>query len=214
MPNTEGLEVLVRKQPLTMDDWLKLIKARCDLISPHLSSFTLSKLGDLKCLRTELSFTHSLLADLSYTTGDRWFSLDTQGIFYCSKSGIERIPNSGYQAPPGGVSCPDGVMYLWGFTRDASWVLVKVRFKGETGYKCRGYERAKEVNVEFAKLEEIITKTKSTPEEIWRELGKAIKGWAERREQLYHKALQMAQTVETEELALSLCQIYSWKAKR
>jgi hypothetical protein len=206
MPNTEGLKLLVRKQPLTKDDWLKLIEARCALISPHLSSFTLSKLGDLECLRTELNFKHPLLDDLSHPTGDRWFSLDTQGIFCCPRSGIQRIPNSGYQAQPGGVSCPDGVMYLWGFTRDASWVLVKVRFKGEAGYKCRGYERAKEVNVEFTNLEKIITETKSTPEEIWKELGKAVKGWTKRRQQLYDKALELERVITTEELALSLCQ--------
>ena len=207
MPNTEGLEVLIQKQTLTTSDWLKLIEARCALIKPYLGSFTLSKLGDLKCLRTELSFTHRLLDDFAlFTAGDHLSALNTQCIFYCPKTGIKRIPNSGYQAPPGGVSCPDGIMHIWGFTRAASWVLVTVNFKGEAGYKNRGYERAYGVCVEIASLEEIVAKTESTPEEIWKELGRAIKEWTRRREELYHEALQMAQIVETEELALSLCQ--------
>ena len=206
MPNTEGLELLISKKSLSEDDWVRLIEARCSLIRPHLSSFTLTKLGDVECLRTELSFTHSLRSDVSKATGDRWFSLDTQGIFCCPKSSIQRIPNSGYQAPPGGVNCPNGVMYLWGFTRDASWVLVKVKFKGEAGYKCRGYERAQEVDIQFTNLETIIAETKSTLQEIWRELGKAIKDWTKRRQLLYNKALELEQMITTEELIFSLCQ--------
>jgi len=210
MPDTKGLELLVRKQPLTDDDWFSLIEARCSLLKPHLDSFTFSKLGDFNCLRSGLNETHAIWKDNETGTiiGDHRVDLGTQGFFCCPKSSIERIPGSGYQAPLGGVNCPNGKMHIWGFTRYAEWVLVtvefKVEFKGEPGYKGRGYERAGRVFIEEADLKTIIAKTRSTPEEIWRELGRAIRNWTERRRELYNKALGIARTVEIEELVLSL----------
>ena len=208
MPDTKGLELLVRKQPLTDDDWFSLIEARCSLLEPHLNSFTFSELGNFNCLRSGLNETHAIWMDNETGTiiGDHRVGLDTQGIFCCPKSSIERIPGSGYQAPPGGVSCPDGKMHIWGFTRYAEWILITVEFKGEPGYKGRGYERAGRVYIEKADLKAIVAKTRSTPEEIWRELGRAIRNWTERRRQLYHKAREIARTVEIEELVLSLHQ--------
>jgi hypothetical protein len=206
MPNTEGLKILVRKQPITDDDWFRLIEARCSLLKSHLNSFTFSELGSFNCLRSGLNETHAIWKDNETGTiiGDHRVGLDTQGIFCCPKSSIERIPGSGYQAPPGGVSCPDGKLHIWGFTRYAEWILVTVEFKGESGYKCGGYERAGRVYIEEVDLETIIAKTKTTPEEIWRELGRAIRNGTERRRELYENALGIARTVEIEESVLSL----------
>ncbi|MBZ9578220.1 hypothetical protein KJA13_04325 [Patescibacteria group bacterium] len=202
--------MLVRKHPPSDEEWLDLIEARRSLIKPHLDSFTLPKLGELKCLRTE-SWTegHDLydaltIRDTLTVTGDTRFSLKTQGIFRRPWSGIQRIPNSGYRAPGGG--CPDGTMYIWGLTRAGQWILAKVEFKGEPGYKKRGYERATRVHIEESDLATIIAKTKSTSEEIWRELGKAIKDWTKARHQLYRRAREIARIIRIEELALSLCQ--------
>lgn len=211
MPSTQGMELLVRKNPLNDKEWLNLIEARRSLIKPHLDTFTLPELGSLKCLRSELSFTHELRINnptlLMSKSGDERFSLKTQGIFRLQpRSAVEYIPNSGYRPSPGGVACPDGTMQIWGLTRSGLWILVEVRFVGEDGYKERGYERAETVEITEVNLPTIMSKTKEKPQKMWEELGKAIKGWAEFREGLYNQALNLARMVEIEELALSLIQ--------
>ncbi len=207
MPSTQGMELLVRKNQLTDVEWFALLEARRSLVKPHLDTFTLPELGSLKCFRRELSFTHELRLDGPKVIGDERFSLKTQGIFRPQPwSAIERIPNSGYRPPPGGVACPDGTMQIWGLTRSGLWILAEVRFVGEDGYKERGYERAKTVEITEVNLPTIVSKTKEKPQRIWEELGKAIKEWVEFREGLYNQALNLARMVGIEELALSLIQ--------
>ncbi|OGZ32542.1 MAG: hypothetical protein A3H02_00150 [Candidatus Niyogibacteria bacterium RIFCSPLOWO2_12_FULL_41_13] len=205
MPSTKGLEVFVRKNQLIDEEWFGLIEARRELIKPHLDSFTLPELGTLECMRSETSFTHMLRLDIATTIGDERFSLKTQGIFRIQPwSAVERIPNSGHRPPPGGVNCPDGTMRVWGLTRSGLWVLVTIGFVGENGYKDRGYERARTVEIVETDLPAIATKTKEKPQRMWKELGKVIKGFAEHRKSLYNQALNLAQMVEVEELAFSL----------
>ncbi len=205
MPSTKGLEVFVRKNQLADEEWFGLIEARRELIKPHLDSFTLPELGALECMRSELSFTHMLRLDISTTTGDERFSLKTQGIFHIQPwSAVERIPNSGYRPWSDYVNCPDGTMRIWGLTRSGLWVLVTIGFVGEDGYKGRGYERARAVQVAEAGLSTIVAKTKEKPQRMWEELGKVIKGFTEHRKSLYNQALNLARMVEVEELAFSL----------
>jgi len=205
MPSTKRLEVFVRKNQLADEEWFGLIEARRELVKPHLDSFTLPELGALECMRSELSFTHMLRWDVSTSTGDERFSLKTQGIFRMQPwSAVERIPNSGYRPPPGGVNCPDGTMRVWGLTRSGLLVLVTIGFVGENGYKDRGYERARTVEIIEADLSTIAAKTKEKPQRMWEELGKAIKSFAEHRKSLYNQALNLARMVEIEELAFSL----------
>ena len=205
MPSTKGLEVFVRKNQLIDEEWFGLIEARRELIKPHLDSFTLPELGTLECMRSETSFTHMLRLDIATTIGDERFSLKTQGILRIQPwSAVERIPNSGHRPPPGGVNCPDGTMRVWGLTRSGLWVLVTIGFVGENGYKDRGYERARTVEIVETDLPAIATKTKEKPQRMWKELGKVIKGFAEHRKSLYNQALNLAQMVEVEELAFSL----------
>lgn len=205
MPSTKGLEVFVRKNQLADEEWFGLIEARRELIKPHLDSITLPELGALECMRSELSFKHMLRSDVSTTTGDERFSLDTQGIFCMqSLSAVEWIPNSGYRPPPGGVNRPDGTMRVWGLTRSGLWVLVTISFVGEEGRKGLGYERAWMVEIVEADLPTIAAKTKEKPQWIWKEFGEVIRDIARHRKSLYNQALNLAQIVVAEELAFSL----------
>lgn len=204
MPSTKGLGMFVRKSQLSDEEWLNLIEVRRELIKPHLNSFTLPELGSLECLRRE-TFKHMLRLDISTTTGDERFSLKTQGIFRVQPwSAVERIPNSGYYKFFGDANCPDGTMRVWGLTRSGLWVLVTIGFVGERGYKDCGYERAKYVEIIEADLLTIITETKEKPQEMWEELGKAIKDFAEHRKCLYDQALNLLRIIQIEELAFSL----------
>ena len=95
-------------------------------------------------------------------------------------------------------------MYVWGLTRDALWVLAEVTFTGDVGYKRRGYEKAQTVDIQESDLITIVDATKSGPEEIWKKLGEAIKGWVRFREGLYYQAFELGRVIEPEELMLSL----------
>lgn len=199
MPSTEGLRVFVRKDQLSDEEWFGLIEARRELIKPHLDSFTFPELSLLECMRYESGFTH-LGMDVSTSTGDERFSLKTQGIFFRQPwDAVERIPGTGCVR-----GYPNGTMRVWGLTRSAMWVLVTICFVGELGYKERGRERASSVNIVEADLTTIIAETKWGPQRMWEELGKIIKGFAERRRALYDNALGLARLVQIEELALSL----------
>lgn len=205
MPSTKGLEMFVRKNQFVDEEWFGLIEARHELIKPHLKSFTLPELGELECMGNAFNVTHMLKLDVSTTTGDERFSLKTQGIFRTQQySAVERVPNSGYRPPPGGVKCPDGTMQVWGLTRSGLWVLVTIGFVGEEGYKGHGYERARTVKIVETDLPTIVARTKEKPQWVWEELGKVIKGFAEHRKSLYNQALGLARMVEVEEFAFSL----------
>jgi hypothetical protein len=205
MPSTLGLVTLVRNKQLTEKERIELINARCNLIGPHLDSFTLPELGKFECLSSEGSRLHELGFDNSVIIGNSGFSLKTQGIFRNAWNARETIPNSGFQPyGQGGGGCADGVRRLWGFTRSGQWVLVTIAYAGEPGYKGRGYERAKTVDIIEVDLQTLFTGVKETPQNIWIELGKEIKSWTDRRRHLYNQALVLAQTVEFEELACKL----------
>lgn len=160
-------------------------------------------LGQCKCLSTEGVYGHELGPDNPEVSGEANFTLKTQGIFSWPHSGCQRIPNKGVEG------CPGGVIYVWGLARDNQWLLAKVDFKGEWGYKERGYERAEAVEIERSDIRSIVAKTKTTPKKIWEELGRAVKEWAERRGALYETAFHFANEVKKEEELISF--IYSKK---
>lgn len=208
MPSTKGLELLVRKTKPDYGEWLELLEARRSLLKPHLDSITLQQLGDVKCLLSE-SFDTPLRLGLRLSahtsTGDARFSLKTQGIF-AKKWQSTHIPNTGFQAYPGGISSPDGFLYLWGLTRDALWILVKVDFHGEAGYKNRGKQAAVSVDIQEANPARIVEETSSTALDIWQRLGEATHGWLQDRRMLFLQIEELVHQVMAEEQALSVIQ--------
>ena len=201
MPPYKGLEMFVRRKQPTDEEWFGLIENRHELIKPHLVSFILEYLGSLEWLDSG-NFKHALRYDAPALTGDKQFSLKTEGIFKAQPwSAVEKIPNSGYQD---GISVPDGTMQVWGLTQSGLWIIAAISYVGESGYKGRGYERAKTVNITEADLPAIVAKTKEKPQQIWKELGKAIKSWSEHRKSLYNQALGFARMVDIEDFAFSL----------
>lgn len=204
MPSTQGLEMLIRQNPLTDQEWFDLIEGRRKLIKPHLDSFTLKELGSLPCLNSEGGSLHELGWDISKTKGDERFSLKTQGIFHRPYSAIERIPIPKAvhnNAPP---YWDGGTMQIWGLTRSGLWVLATVNFIDKSGYKDRGRERATDIQIVESDLPTIVAKTKETPRWIWMSLGQTIKEWSEHRRLLHNQALNITRMIEIEELALSL----------
>ena len=201
MPSTKGLKLLVRTTQPDYGEWLELLEARRVLLKPHFDSITLRKLGDVECLRsgnsaTRLGFARPLV-------GDKRFSLETQGVFATIWK-CTYVPHSGYQAPPGGVSSPDGILHFWGLTRDALWILVAVQFKGEAGYKNSGHQTAVSVDIQEATPARIVEKTERTALEIWRRLGETARSWLQERQILYQHIQNLTTQIAMEEQALAL----------
>ena len=198
MPSTKGVEVFIRKNPLTDKEWLGLIEARRELIKPYLDSITLPELGSLECLKID-TYMHALNNNAPSLTEDEQLSLKTQGLFFKQpRSVVKEISGKGCLFSSGGIT------WVWGLTRSGLWVLVTINFIGELGYKNRGYERAETVEIVESDLSTIVAITKEEPQQMWKELGETIKGFAEHHKPLYNQMLRLAQMVEIEELALEL----------
>ncbi len=206
MTSTKGLEMLVRKNQPTQEEWFDLVEARRGLMQVHLGSFMTSALGSLQCLSSESVHLHELRIDNPELTGDKRFSLLTQGIFRMQPwDAVEKFGGTGYQAPPGCTSFPNGIVRAWGIERNFGfWLFVTVHFVGERRYQDRGYQRAKSVEIIVADLPTIVAQTREVPQKIWVELGKEIKNWAGRQQHLCDQAAGFARIVDIEEKVLSL----------
>jgi hypothetical protein len=208
MPSTKGLEMFLRKESLNEQEWLGLIEARRDLIKPLLNSFTLRELGALECLRSELNFTHALKQDAPEVVSDA-YSLKTQGFFQVQPwSAIKRFRDTGFQPGPAGVACPDGEMLVWGLTRDAEWVLAKIVFQGEAGYKDRGLERANRVEITSVDILTLAQRTGVSLERIWTTLGEEFEKWLEHRLSSYNELKATARIIKMEQSAWDMLKHY------
>lgn len=201
MPSTKSIEIFARQHPLTSDDWIQLVENRRELIKPHLDSFSLPTLGSLECLKIE----HWMgkLGHETKTSGDERFSLKTQGIFFLQPhNAIERFIHTEHRGEPGNILPSDGTKKAWGLTRSGQWIICTIGFVGSSGYKGRGREVATGIGIVEADVPAILAETKTSPTEIWRALGQAIKEFAEHRRRLYSQAQSLANMIEVDELLL------------
>ena len=202
-PRHEGLELFIRNTLLSQEEWVKALETRCWLVKPYLNEFTLDKLGNVKALHSE-GFPREINtwgpAVVSYPQNE--FDLGTQGIFGIQPwQDIEYFPGTGFQ---GELHRPalDGVVQLWGLTRKAEWLHIEVRFRGVEGYKRRGAEQATQVMISSSRIDEILEKTKTPAEQIWRQLGRFITSKQETFEARYRRVLIDTAAIAAEELAL------------
>jgi hypothetical protein len=203
----ETLAILTRKEALTDTDWFDLIEARRAAIKTYLDTFTLPTLGDLHCMRSSNGL-HTLTQDFPRQAPEeqRLFWLKTQGLFYTQPhSAIEYKAGTGHQPGLGGVPYPDGVLQIWGLTRSGKWVVATVEFVGEAGYKDRGRQRATALSISECEIQDLLEKTKESPQVVWNSLGDSVKAWAERRQRLANEAQRLAHMIEIEELVM--CQL-------
>jgi len=200
----DPLKLLFRKKPLKLEDWLILVEARAEQAKLFLKISSLPELGHTKCLKLHsLEDSHPLEFDSPRLIGvddTPFLSLKTQGIYSLSCKNYH--PDTGYKAPPGGVSYPDGHMALWGLTRDGEWVVVMVNFVGVADYKY-GKEVARSVKILQTDLATMVNVTGVEPETIWDKLGEVVWELTRRRERLYKEALGLAQALEMQDKIIS-----------
>lgn len=198
MPLTEGLKLLVRKTQPDFGDWLELLEARKRMFNPYLDMVSLGKLGDVMCLGRN-GMPKGFREDAPIVQGDApALTLETQGIFSARWKTV-LSPLTGYQASPGGVSSPDGVVHFWGLTRSSHWIRTWIEFKGHPGYQV-----ATVVVIQYATPGMIIQATGYTAKEMWEELGRRAFRWLQDRHRLYLYMQQLTNQIAADEQALSL----------
>ena len=195
MPSPKGLEMLIRKDQPTNEEWFGLLEARRALIKPHLDSFTLDELGTLHVLSKNRYEWHNLYLDSPVVHGDQRFSLKTQGIF---------LNEANYGNGWNGCGKGPQTKLNWCLTRSGEWVLITINFTGWSP----NYERAESIEIKEMDIATIVTNVGNDPRRIWESLGGWIRYWMRTRRELYNRALTLANIVETEEAVLSLIPRY------
>lgn len=191
MPATKTMELLVRKLPLAEGDWLRLLEARRKALAPILDNYTLPELSRYECLKIE-SHLHDVSFDRPEVCLQEGFSLTTQGIFGCQPWDKQMRTAAG------------GVKLVWGLVRSNKWVLVRVEYHNEAGYKGRGYQKATRVKVESTDLGKLLAETGGKPRVIWKVLNDAVTQVVARQAGLYNrvKAIEVQFAIEDQILTL------------
>ncbi len=199
MPRTtDTLAIFAARGPLTTAEWYQLIEARKGLIGPYLDRFTLKELRAVECLYRETRFTGTL-GGLVCSSGG--FSLETQGIFgHSFKSRKKMSQGVEMHAWHGDLSIPaDGRLSIWGLTRQKTWIVAIVSYKGSAGYKDRGREDATHVRIEEVKLPAMVKLSCCTPQEIWLALGKQLREFVEIRRNQYEGMREITELMAWED---------------
>ncbi|HMP67173.1 MAG TPA: hypothetical protein PKA60_00285 [Candidatus Paceibacterota bacterium] len=184
-------EMFIEKRNLTIERWVDLLVSRRKQITQFFDSFTLPELGSFRSPRDDDREIYDLNHDnpgfwgdlFLIKNGDGLFK-DIQGIF--GEQPVSRIKifdpltKSIVTGPLDWSKNYTGVKYLWGITRSAQWVLVKVDFDLE---KLHGYcrERATRVEVKGSNPGEILEITGTNPLDIWMTMGRQVDDWTNRR---------------------------------
>jgi len=182
----ESLRLLGRKSPLSDEEWQWLVQDRCNTLKKDLDRFTLKTLGETTCLRSESHY---------HAVGDRdpkcfgEFGLQTQGIFRANWL------NRRKDTP---------ILYIWGLTRKAQWIVAAVHYSWERGYKDRGFEYATEVQTSEAPLATLVNVCKVSYLQIWQALGEEVQCWVDHRKILYESALQINRLFAIQDLMLEV----------
>lgn len=191
-PN-KGVSLLLQRPEVTRKERFALLEARRELVKPHLHQFKLPTLSDVKCLKQE-HHAHELGLDRFSLESNIAVGPEFRGMF---GYGVRKIE-------PGGRRYPNGTRYLWGLMREGDWVLITVEFKGERGYKDRGYERAETVRVESSNPQQICEVCEIEPEQIAKVIWDYVEHWRMKRETALRHADEVLRAFHLENTVIEL----------
>jgi hypothetical protein len=222
-----GLTILARRnnQQLTENDWLDLIKARQNLIAPHLRSMSLKTLGSLKIIHDDINTgagngrelqlgglvtmtmidphrTKYLGATIPEGIESGDYSFETRGIF----ANDEIFYHSHYHWEPIKPTngCPAGgdILRFWGLTRDNDWIKIECLLQTiidpyDFGSKRRR-THTKKVIVSKSNPKEICEFCHFNLKWLHDRLGDAVEAWLKHREKLLQEATALATLIRAE----------------
>lgn len=206
---TTGLPLLIRREPISDGEWLDLIEKRRSLIKPHLDVFRLAEFG-----RVEALANNGHLIPISFSalpcTGNRAFSLQTQGIFFVGKrEKFVRDINKRWptKKPYPWQQIPERFVWVGGLTRANEWIVAKVGYRSERYHSYSGHERYRDVAkcVKFwaVTLQELLQLLGITPKHLLCLLDRRIYEWEKFRYGLYLRAKEIADEARFENRLIS-----------
>ena len=167
MPQPKStLELLIRKDQLTDDDWLYLLESRRREIKPHLKMFTLPEIGSL----TRFGKSCPISKDEPEIIGSGKFSLKTQIVSEILYKSI--CPGS---IPPSGSFHINVPQKIWALTRKGLWVVITFTFCDEEYLPC--HKRVKTVEIREVPLVDLLDETQCQPMDIFDAIAKASRSW-------------------------------------
>ena len=214
-PSTATLERLIRTSPLGLDDWFGILEEMRVQLRPLFEDFSLPKLSETSFLND------SRFGELKDFEGGAGLSGETQGIYGRGYNSHQRHGRFSvnphdwqdnrtvtYRAnlASGFPRLPErarAVLYAWGLTRDAEWVLIQIAYRQESGYKDRRYDKALEGAVRRASLGQIMTYAKVKPIEIRERLLRQVDEREQRRRQQWGRLQNLQRMLQVEEMALA-----------
>jgi hypothetical protein len=202
-------EILTRDTPLSREEWMSLIKARCWEMQSMLDKQTLDSLGRLHLMRTMYSEDKKfLLSDDPTFGGDvplRVHPLEMQGIFFIGSVESVFYSHRGRYADCLKRNGWSGHKHLGCLTRDGKWAIIRIDFVGikTKGIEVVGDEKAKHVNITFSSLEDLMATVSLTPKNILDGMNAAVLKWTEAAKGRYDALSSWAERIKSQSHALS-----------
>ena len=174
MKRTKGLEMLVRKEQLSQEEWIAIVRARRDMVLPCLNKISFKTLGDVP-------------DSSNHTLGDgnslkEWPELAVQGVY-------------------DSLVIRKGKPSIWGFTRSGDWIFVELEtskdpLKNVPFEIILSITKSPDVSI-------ISKKTNIHLYHFWSFLGKLIRDMVEQRKKLYQDLLSLQEQIDVEDSVYS-----------
>lgn len=194
-----GAELLLRKTPIGVTEWVTLVEGLRKMIKPHLDKFSLSTVGEFECLTSE-GHRHAIADNGPEVVADGPLGLGTRGIFAIGETSYDTESRRTTLYRDEQVTL-GGTTRVWGLTRNGEWVICVVEFKHEPGYKNRGYDRAIMVTIRKSTPAEVI-RVAGSPKRVWHLLARTVAEWTEARYRLYRQADELLSAVRAASSAI------------
>jgi hypothetical protein len=185
--NSKGMSCLVRREPLSKEDWVNLLESRRLQILPFLSKISLQTLGTFRCVpsRKVEGGRTALGADRPANQSSLKNPLAFQGLFYESvwwkKSGVEAETT------------------VYGLRRDGKWLFIKVKLYTADPEQ----QKATDLYVEELSTADMLNR-QVVPKVLWQKMGRAILQIVEKRRLLYEQLRPLEVEILNEESAFQL----------
>ncbi len=185
---TTTVGILMKEGDLEEEDWVNIVNDQVERISQPkdgIRDLPLKSLAEFDGFFLELKLNYVPHRPMKNhgikVTGDEVFSLKTKGIYNTSAGAITL---HGGQVPR------TGEVYLWGLDKNLRWMLIKIWFKDDWGYKDSKRREITHVEIHKSSLEDLIAD--GSPFDgriIWEGLGDAITEYEEFKRKRHQFAL-------------------------
>jgi hypothetical protein len=197
--NTALTHRLVRRDALTLKEWLVIIEERRALMQPHLRDMNLRTIGKLPAVSymrgTRVLESHNPIVEGDFDLSMKCAFPEGGGLY----SGTIPSKLDHIYDPPGSSPAAGVRERFWGLARSGDFVVIEALVWFERLYGRDEKITVEKVSVRKCPLPELFPYMKVEPEKVWLQLGRVVKDWHKARESLLWDSAKLAKTVKAEE---------------